>query len=140
MRQSVKSPSDKIIGQITHGAGPGPEVLGAASLIDEAVLDAHGQALGRIREIMLDVPRGRIAYAVLAFEDPSQADWTAKLFAVPWEALRLDGERRCFVLDADRERLRNAPGFDPDHWPSMAQPTWTSALYEFYGVDPPQGD
>jgi sporulation protein YlmC with PRC-barrel domain len=109
-------------------------VLGASTLTGEAVLDARGEAIGTIREIMLDVPRGRIAYAVLAFEDLEAA--ARKLFAVPWEALRVDGQRRCFVIDTDREHLRNAPGFDPQHWPSMAQPTWISALYEFYGVDP----
>ena len=32
--------------------------------------------------------------------------------------------------------VAGAPGIDPAHWPSMAQPTWASALYEFYGVEP----
>ena len=131
-----------------QATGPGPEVMGASALNGDAVVDARGKPLGRIREIMLDVPRGRVAYAVLAFEDPLDEDededagageregQVRKLFAVPWEALRLDAERKRFVLDTDRERLRHAPGFDPAHWPSMAQPTWTSALYEFYGVEP----
>jgi hypothetical protein len=114
-------------------------VLGASALIADAVLDGHGEPIGSIREIMLDVPRGRIAYAVLAFEDQGEAS-TRKLFAVPWEALRLDTQRRCLILDVERERLRNAPGFDTEHWPSMAQPTWISALYEFYGVEPYRED
>jgi sporulation protein YlmC with PRC-barrel domain len=110
--------------------------MGASTLKGDSVLDAAGEPVGRIEEIMLDVPSGRIAYAVLAFE-PATAGSTAplKLFAVPWTALRLDAERRCFLLDVARERLRDAPGFDPRHWPTMAQPTWQSTLYEFYGAD-----
>jgi sporulation protein YlmC with PRC-barrel domain len=116
------------------------ELMAASSLARDAVVDAAGEPVGRVREIMFDVPRGRIAYVVLAFEDPAEeADRDGpvrKLFAVPWEALRLDAERQRLVIDTQRERLRDAPGFDPAHWPSMAQPTWTSALYEFYGVEP----
>ncbi len=138
MRELIRPAADNILGALRHGAGPGPEVLGASTLTGERVLDAGGEPIGIIREIMLDVPRGRIAYAVLAFEDAEAA--ARKLFAVPWEALRLDAQRRCFVIDTDREHLRHAPGFDPLHWPSMAQPTWISALYEFYGVDPRRED
>jgi sporulation protein YlmC with PRC-barrel domain len=120
------------------------EVLRVSTLAGNTVVDVAGEALGRIREVMLDVPHGRVAYVVLAFEDRAERGDSdgplRKLFAVPWEALRLDGARQCFVLDTDRERLRNAPGIDPEHWPSMAQPTWTSALYEFYGVEPYHGD
>jgi sporulation protein YlmC with PRC-barrel domain len=125
-------------------SSPAPQMIGTSALIGDPVVDRTGAALGRIREIMLDVARGRIAYAVLAFEDPAEPGESdgavRKLFALPWEALRLDAQSRQLVLDTDRERLRNAPGFDPEHWPSMAQPTWTSALYEFYGVEPYHSD
>jgi sporulation protein YlmC with PRC-barrel domain len=128
---------DNIIGPYRPGPGPGPEVMGASTLTGDVVVDLHGEPVGHIREIMLDIPSGRIAYAVLAFAAGAEhAAQSAKLFAVPWAALRLDSQHRRFVLDADKERLRHAPGFDPEHWPSMAEPTWTSILYEHYGVEP----
>jgi sporulation protein YlmC with PRC-barrel domain len=108
--------------------------MGASTLTGDVVVDPAGQPLGRIREIMLDVPSGRIAYVVLSVEEPPATD--RKLFAVPWLALTLDSEHRRFILDVSRERLEQAPGFDPAHWPTMAQPTWESSLYEFYGVEP----
>ena len=123
-----------IVGSPRRGDGPGPEVMGAATLTGDAVVDRNGQELGEIREIMLDVPTGRIAYAVLAFG--GFLGMGDKLFAVPWSALTLDADHKCFILDVDRERLREAPGFDKNHWPSMAQPTWASTVYRFYGVDP----
>lgn len=125
-----------------------PGIVAASALAGDTVVDAAGEPVGRVREVMLDVPRGRIAYVVLAFEeaaDEAGAQAAAggsvrKLFAVPWEALRLDAQRQRLMIDTRRERLRNAPGFDPAHWPSMAQPTWNSALYEFYGVEPYRED
>ena len=138
--------SDRIGAEGRAGGSPGPQLLRASALAGDAVLDAQGVALGHIRDVMLDVARGRIAYAVLAFEESAASPegggtgTMRKLFAVPWEALRLDPSRGCLLLDTERERLRNAPGIDPQHWPAMAQPTWTSALYEFYGVEPYHGD
>jgi len=128
--------TDETAGQPRHGGGPGPEVMGAATLTGDRVLDARGEPVGLIREIMLDVAHGCIAYAVLAYQCSAVRGGAEKLFAVPWAALRLDAERRCFIVDADRERLDQAAGFDPQHWPTMAQPIWTSRLYEYYGVEP----
>jgi sporulation protein YlmC with PRC-barrel domain len=123
-----------IVGNGRRGDGPGPEVMGATTLTGDSVVDRDGEELGEIKEIMLDVPTGRIAYAVLSFGGfMGMGD---KLFAVPWSALTLDTDRKSFVLDVQRDRLRDAPGFDKDHWPSMAQPTWASTVYKFYGVDP----
>jgi PRC-barrel domain len=81
---------------------------------------------------MLDVRRGQIAYAVLSFGGTSRMG--DKLFAVPWSALILDTDRECFVLDILKERLENAPGFDQDHWPSMADPGWQSEIDRYYGA------
>jgi sporulation protein YlmC with PRC-barrel domain len=126
--------TDNSIGQRAPGTGPGPEVMGASTLSGDSVVDRSGESLGEIKEIMLDVPTGRVAYAVLSFGGfLGIAD---KLFAVPWSALTLDTENKQFVLDVDKDRLKDAPGFDKDHWPSMAQSTWASTVHKFYGVDP----
>jgi len=126
--------TDKIVGERAGGDGPGPEVMGASTLSGDSVVDRNGESLGEIKEIMVDVPTGRVAYAVLSFG--GFLGMGDKLFAVPWSALTLDTDQKQFVLDVDRERLKDAPGFDKNHWPSMAQPTWASTVYKFYGVDP----
>ena len=83
---------------------------------------------------MLDVERGRIAYAVLAVG--GFLGIGEKYFAVPWRALAHDGERKCFVLDLDKDRLADAPGFAKDDWPSMADEIWAGEVHRFYGADP----
>lgn len=59
---------------------------------------------------MLDVPSGRVAYAVLSFG--GFLGMGEKLFAEPWSALTLDTVNKRFVLDVTKDRLTDAPGFD----------------------------
>ncbi|MBP6490514.1 MAG: PRC-barrel domain containing protein, partial [Thauera sp.] len=59
-----------------------------------------------------------------------------KLFAVPWSAMTLDRNQRCFVLDVSKDRLKDAPGFDKDVWPDMADPEWTAKVHTYYGTKP----
>ena len=115
-------------------SGPGPEVMAASSLEGETVVNLAGDTLGEIEELMLDVRSGRIAYAVLAVG--GFLGIGEKYFAVPWRALTLDAERKCFVLDVDKDRLESAPGFDRDHWPAMADESWATAVHEYYRTEP----
>ena len=115
-------------------SGPGPEVMDAATLIGDKVVNAAGENLGKIEAIMLDVTTGRIAYAVLSFG--GFLGMGSKLFAIPWGALTLDAREHGFILDASKEKLENAEGFDKDHWPSMADPTWASEIHAYYNVAP----
>jgi sporulation protein YlmC with PRC-barrel domain len=126
----------RIIGSPPHGdaEGPGPRVMGASTLTGDEVVNRQQEKLGRVEEIMLDVPTGRIAYAVLA--SGGFLGIGDKLFAVPWSALTLDTANKCFVLDVAKERLEQAPGFDKDRWPSMADADWARELHTYYRVRP----
>ncbi|TMH25750.1 MAG: PRC-barrel domain containing protein [Betaproteobacteria bacterium] len=114
--------------------GPGPDIMDAASLTGDSVVSATGDDLGKIEAIMLDVATGKIAYAVLSFG--GFLGIGSKLFAVPWSALTLDAGPKRFVLDVSKERLEAAPGFDKDHWPTMADRTWAAQVHEYYDVQP----
>ena len=59
-----------------------------------------------------------------------------KLFAVPWGAMTLDTANHAFVLDVPKERLKEAPGFDKDHWPDLTDEDVRSEIYGFYNVTP----
>jgi hypothetical protein len=83
---------------------------------------------------MIDIPSGRIAYAVLSFGGVLHMG--NKLFAVPWTALRVDEDEKCFILDVDKSTLEKAPGFDKDNWPDMADTTWATGIFAYYHVNP----
>lgn len=114
--------------------GPGPVIMAADTLEGNLVLGPGGDKLGKVNHIMLDVPGGRIAYAVLSFGGFLGVG--TKLFAVPWSALTLDTVRKSFLLGVDKARLEAAPGFDQDDWPSMADQQWATSIHEYYGAPP----
>ena len=114
--------------------GPGPDVMTAEALQGDDVFNLQGEKLGSIEDIMLDVSGGKIAYAVLSFG--GILGMGDKLFAIPWGALTLDADRTCSALDVAKDRLQSAPGFDKDHWPTMADPSWASQIYAYYNQTP----
>jgi hypothetical protein len=86
--------------------------------------------VGSLKEIMIDIPSGRVAYAVLAVG--GFLGIGERLFAIPWGALALDEDRKCFILDVDKQRLQNAPGFDKDNWPDMADLSWGGGVSSYW--------
>lgn len=117
-----------------HKDGPGPRLMGADTLIGNDVYNHQEEDLGDIKEIMLDVPNGNIRYAVLSFG--SFLSMGEKLFAVPWSALKLDTVNKRFLLDVNKERLKDAPGFEKDAWPDFADQTLVDNLHSYYGTKP----
>jgi len=117
----------------TDSSGPGPHLMGANTLVGNDVYDHNEENLGDIKEIMLDMRSGKVAYAVLSFG--GFLGMGEKLFAVPWAALTLDTKNKRFVLKVDKETLKNAPGFDKDNWPDMADVSWGKKIHSYYGIE-----
>ena len=107
--------------------------LSATTLIGDPVVNRNGESLGKIEDLMIEPERSRVSYAVLSFG--GFLGMGNKLFAVPLQAMRLSREEKRFVLDVDKERLKNAPGFDKDKWPDFADPAYNTKLYSYYGIN-----
>jgi sporulation protein YlmC with PRC-barrel domain len=112
--------------------GPGPSLMGADTLIGDDVYNTADESLGSIKELMIDMTSGKISYAVLSYG--GFLGMGDRLFAVPWQALKLDTNKKRFTLNVSKDQLKDAPGFDKDHWPSMVDSTWASGIHTFYGV------
>jgi sporulation protein YlmC with PRC-barrel domain len=107
-------------------------LMSASTLIGEKVVNVRGEELGKIEDIMLDLDGTRVGYAVLSF-----GGWLGmgdKLFAVPWETLILDSQRKAFIFNVSREVLEKAPGFDRDHWPDTINPDWENEVQAHFGA------
>lgn len=98
------------------------------------VMNNAKEDLGEISEVMLDKTSGQVAYVVL--ESGSFLGMGGKLFALPWSTLHFDTQEDCFKVEIDKERLKNAPGFDKDHWPDMADRTWGQTIATYYKTKP----
>lgn len=113
-------------------AGPGRRLSAATSFYARTVVDPAGEVLGSISDLMLDLERGRIAYAVVA--TGGFMGIGERLFAVPWKALRAMGHQ--FVLECERSALDSAPAFDRDHWPLTPAYSWHERVHAHYHSRP----
>lgn len=116
------------------------DVLTAKTILGTRVRNSQGEDLGTIEDLAMDVDSGRMAYAVLSFG--GFLGLGDKLFAIPMDALQLSVQAgaltadRVFVLNIDKDRLRDAPGFDKNDWPNMADRSWGAEIYNYYGYRP----
>lgn len=108
-------------------------VLSASSIEGDKVKNAKGEDLGHVKDIMINTERGQVQYYVLSFG--GILGMGNKLFAIPPQAIAVDTEEECLVLNVDKDKLDNAPGFDQDNWPDMADETFRDAIYGHYGYE-----
>ncbi|MFY9551868.1 MAG: PRC-barrel domain-containing protein [Thermoanaerobaculia bacterium] len=108
--------------------------LSASALIGDKVVNRRGEDLGKIEDLMVEPEQGRVSYAVLSFG--GFLGMGDKLFAIPMQAMKLSREEKKLILDIDKEKLKNAPGFDKNHWPDFNDRSYGSKLYSYYGYTP----
>jgi len=89
--------------------------LTASSIIGDKVLNEKDEHMGVIRDIMLDVSSGKIDYYVIEFG--GFLGIGIKYFAIPFNLLSIDAEKKVFIFNQKKEVLEKAPGFDLEHWP-----------------------
>ena len=106
----------------------------ASAMIGSEVRNSAGENLGKIEDFVLDLETGRIAYAVLSFGGFLHIG--SKLFALPPRALTFDAEGGEFIVNVDKNVLKNAPGFDKNAWPDLTDAQVQSRIYGFYNVQP----
>jgi sporulation protein YlmC with PRC-barrel domain len=128
-----------------------PCVCLASDLVGTKVVSQTNEKLGKIEDVVVH-PDGEVAYAVLSFG--GTLGLGDKLFAIPWNSVQFKGfemadkaakepkdpkdakepkdSERAIVLSIDKERLKNAPGFDKNNWPVMASPEWAKDVDAYY--------
>lgn len=109
-----------------------PRVLSTSSITGTKVTNNLKENVGDIKDIMLNLQDGSVEYVVLSVG--GFLGLGDKLFAVPLEAFDVNTNDETFVLDVDKERLKNAPGFDKDNWPSTSDTQFRDSLYAHYNV------
>lgn len=106
------------------------QFLSASTLTGDEVKNLDNESLGELKDIMIDTLSGEVCYGVLSYGGVLGIG--DKLFAVPWDALTVDGENKCLILNVSKERLESAPGFDKNHWPDFAEPGFEDQVRQYY--------
>jgi len=105
----------------------------SADVIGKKVFNLQGEDVGKIEELVIDARTTKLSYAIMSFG--GFLGLGDKLFAVPWVSLNYDPENERFVMKADKELLKRAPGFEKDDWPDLSDPTRLAEIYRYYGVN-----
>lgn len=105
-------------------------IVKASEITGVKVQNGAGENIGDINEVVLDKISGQVNYLVLDFG--GFLGFGNKFFAVPWNAFSYNNEDDCFILNVDKDRLKNAPGFDKEHWPNFADRNVTTSITQFY--------
>ena len=100
------------------------------SILGAKIVNAQGEDLGEIEDLVIDTRDNRVAYAIVSFGGfLGMAD---KHFAIPWKAISFDARDKVAILNIDKDRLTNAPGFDKDKWPDMTDTMWHRLVQNHY--------
>ena len=82
----------------------------ASDIIGKKVVNLEGEDVGEIKDLMVNFQDGNVTYAIMSFGGILGIG--DKLFAVPWVSLNYDREQDALLMKANKELLKNAPGFD----------------------------
>ncbi|MDC6129465.1 ABC transporter permease subunit, partial [Burkholderia gladioli] len=81
--QGATRAPERIIGRPADSSGPGPEVMAASTLDGNRVYATDGVQVGHIKDIMLDVRGGRIAYVSLIRGVPALIQMLVAYYVLP---------------------------------------------------------
>lgn len=104
-------------------------------LLGESIVNARGEPLGTIDDLLVDPSSGRVTYAVMAWGGFMGRG--ERQLVLPWNCLRRDGQHHAFVIEADKERLDSAPSIDANRGPAGRSLEWHRAVHRHYGVPAP---
>ena len=106
-------------------------VVSASKIIGEAVINQQKESLGKVHDLVIDTELGSVAYVVLSFG--GFLGMGNKLFAIPWQAFEFSATEYKLILNVNKEKLANAPGFDPENLPDFADRSWGERVHSYYG-------
>lgn len=104
--------------------------LRASQLIGRDVVNAQDENLGEIHDVIVDVAAQRVHYVVLAFG--GALGLGEKLFAYPISTFSPHRGSNDLVLNVDKERLQNAPGFERNNWPDWGDNRYRAEVERYF--------
>jgi sporulation protein YlmC with PRC-barrel domain len=106
----------------------------ASDLIGMTVKNHQDEKLGKVEDLAVDVESGRVVQVILSTGGFIGIGDT--LTAVPPGALHHDAALKVLHLDADKEKLKDAPKFEMSKWAENSDSNHLSGVYRYYGEEP----
>jgi len=100
----------------------------ASEIIGRCVKNPANAQLGKVVELIADVPTGRVLFAVISF-----AGGGTDLYAVPPTALRLTPDRSSLVLNAEKASVASLAQSDGFFWANLKEVNAAINVYRAFG-------
>lgn len=107
-----------------------PQALRAKQIIGSKVNIQGDMAVGTVDDIVLD-EHGNVDYLIVANED-------GRMVTVPWDAVRLNLEKRLAIVHIAPEQFQEVPTYTAQQYPAFAAPAYRTQIYRAYGLTPGQ--
>ncbi|AKH43416.1 hypothetical protein FHS61_000881 [Altererythrobacter atlanticus] len=96
-----------------------------------AVYATDGEKIGHVDHLMIGKRSGRVEYAVMSFG--GFLGIGESYHPLPWDALDYDTERGGYVVNVDKDQLKEAPQYKAGNPPTFDR-TFGENVYTYYGV------
>jgi hypothetical protein len=116
---------------MTTPSEPGvPDPLIASDKVSgTAVYDRFGENIGTIQNFMVNKRSGKVAYAIMSFGGFFGIG--ESYFPLPWESLTYNTDLGGYVVDIDKDSLRDAPTYREEDDPFL-DPAYGRRVSEFW--------
>jgi len=104
-----------------------------SEMVGKKVVNAQDENLGKLEDFVVNIQQSRVVYAILT--DGGVLGISETLTAVPFSALRSNGEKKQYALDASKESLK-ASSFKEGAWPDLANREWAQKVHTQFNQDP----
>ncbi len=108
-------------------------VVSADSVLGCTIVDRQGQKIGLLRDIILDVSTGRIAYAVAELTSGAVAD---QLVVIPWNAVYADLDVHQLRVNAHADWIERAPAVHRGSEADRFVHEWGAFIHNYFGTTP----
>lgn len=118
----------------TSEVGSATQVRLTNLLDDWTVMDAAGEEIGQVDDLIVDLFQAQIIYAVL--QTDGYLDLEQDNVIVPFDRMSLADSGDAIDLDVDVSRLSEAPVFDAGLWSGgLVPPNWRQNVDSFWNTD-----
>lgn len=109
-------------------------LIASSKVEGTSVYNQEDEKLGTIYNFMVGKQSGQVEYAVLQFG--GFLGIGSDYYPLPWGVLTYDERQGGYVIDLDKETLREAPRYTTDTEPDFDE-TYGRQVHQYYGLNYP---
>jgi sporulation protein YlmC with PRC-barrel domain len=112
------------------------QLIKSEEVIGQQAKNAQGEELGEVNDLIVDVGRGRVAYAII--QTSGALGMGQEFVAVPWQLCEQKAEEGedFLTCNVTKQQIDQARKFTDDTWPDMSGVTWASETHRQFGATP----